>query len=402
MSWFDDQADIWRAPDDIRGRVVPDAPSNAPPSQDLGNGVTQTAAPGYTFDAAGNLVPVPKAAPTPLPATPPPTGGGDPNFKNGRTTDPTRIKQEIGLWAAMPGADPSLANDPDYWVRRILETGGLGADNSQYWQDAGVGPTAFFRNPNREAGSTPAPAPLSQIAQTYTPQASFTPPPAPTYTPYTPTAAPTPRTLPNPTPYTLPTAEEARQTPGYQFTKSEGETGKMRELAARSHLLGGGALKEIGQYDQGLADTFYGNRVNQGLAVNNSNFGQAFNTTQANNANDMGQWQANTNAGLSAAGLNMQGVNQQFQNTYLPLWNAYQSDVGQQQFGANYGLNANQQAFGQDLSNRQFGLQSQNQFWNQGFNENRNAYDQFDNSQKTAFDQWLKLANLGNPGNPYI
>lgn len=82
-------------------------------------------------------------------ATPPPptnipnggNGGGD-----------AALRAQIAQWAAMEGADPSLGNDPDYWVGAINSRGGLNAGNTQYWQDASVGPSAFFRNPNREQG----------------------------------------------------------------------------------------------------------------------------------------------------------------------------------------------------------------------------------------------------------
>jgi hypothetical protein len=68
----------------------------------------------------------------------------------GRSLDDAYILSQIKNWAVMNGADPSLANDPNYWLGRIKQTGGLGADNLQYWQNAGVGPTAFFNNPTRE------------------------------------------------------------------------------------------------------------------------------------------------------------------------------------------------------------------------------------------------------------
>jgi hypothetical protein len=73
-------------------------------------------------------------------------GGG----QSSAPTDPLRA--QIAQWAAMPGADPSLANDPNYWVNAINSRGGLTDANRQYWQNASVGPSAFFNNPNREGG----------------------------------------------------------------------------------------------------------------------------------------------------------------------------------------------------------------------------------------------------------
>lgn len=146
--------------------------------------------------------------------------------------------------------------------------------------------------------------------------------------------------------YTLPTQAEVEATPGYQFTRDQGMRGVQSSAIARGAGIGGAALKELGQYTTGLADQFYGNRVSQGMAANNMNFGQGLQTNQFNSNNALSQ------------------------------------------FGAN-------------LQGQRFGLDAQNQSWNQGFNENRNAFDQYDRSQQSAFDQWLKLAELGNPGNPY-
>lgn len=69
-------------------------------------------------------------------------------------TGDAAIRAYISQLAGMPGADPSLSNDPDYWVKAINSRGGLTDSNKQYWQDASVGPTAFFNNPNREGAQT--------------------------------------------------------------------------------------------------------------------------------------------------------------------------------------------------------------------------------------------------------
>lgn len=79
---------------------------------------------------------------------PPTTGTADYNSDAG-------ILAEIARWSKMPQADPSLSNDPNYWLGRIKATGGI-ADPSkrQFWQDAAFGPKAFYLNPNREQGGT--------------------------------------------------------------------------------------------------------------------------------------------------------------------------------------------------------------------------------------------------------
>lgn len=298
-------------------------------------------------------------------------------------TGDAAIRAQIAQWAAMPGADPSLANDPDYWVNAINSRGGLTDANRQYWQDASVGPSAFFNNPNRESGGQPTAAPLSAIGGAPTPT-SYTPPPAPQYTPYNPGPAPTP------TPFVAPTAADAAATPGYQFALDQGNQGLQRSAAAKGGLLSGGALKDISSYNVGMADQNYQNVFGNALTANEANNGQALNA-----------YTANANANISAGGLNLSGTNQQFQNTNTPAWNAYLSNVGQQQFGANYGLQANQQQFGQGLATNQFDLGAQGQYFNQGLASNENAFSQYNTSQNAAFDQWYKLYMAGNPGNPY-
>lgn len=109
-------------------------PVNQNPYFDPGTNIT----PGQDIPLKGN-----GAAPAPGAAAP--AAGFD--------TD-AGILAQIGKWAAMPGADPSLGADPNYWLGEIKKRGGLSASNLQYWQDAGVGPTAFFNNPNRESGGS--------------------------------------------------------------------------------------------------------------------------------------------------------------------------------------------------------------------------------------------------------
>jgi hypothetical protein len=39
----------------------------------------------------------------------------------------------LNSWADQPGVNPSIRNDPNYWMTRINQTGGLGQDNLDYW-----------------------------------------------------------------------------------------------------------------------------------------------------------------------------------------------------------------------------------------------------------------------------
>jgi hypothetical protein len=131
------------------GVDLPDAPSY---DAALGsNGAPGATAPAAT--APGTSAPGPAA-----PGLTPPAGGpvlaGATTSQSytGAPTDRAAIKAWVSGLASLPGADPSLSKDPDYWVGRIVDTGGLTGANSDYWTKAATGPTAFFANPGREGG----------------------------------------------------------------------------------------------------------------------------------------------------------------------------------------------------------------------------------------------------------
>jgi hypothetical protein len=67
--------------------------------------------------------------------------------------------------------------------------------------------------------------------------------------------------------FKAPTAQEARDTPGYQFTKTEGTRGVLASAAARGAGLSGGALKSLDRYTTGLADSTYGGTFNRALST---------------------------------------------------------------------------------------------------------------------------------------
>lgn len=84
-----------------------------------------------------------------------PATGGSASSPTSRT-DTNYILGKIGEWSKLPGANPSLANDPNYWLRRILETGGLGSDNEAFWQGLGMRPEGAPENWTPSMGSNPA------------------------------------------------------------------------------------------------------------------------------------------------------------------------------------------------------------------------------------------------------
>lgn len=72
--------------------------------------------------------------------------------------------------------------------------------------------------------------------------------------------------------FKAPTADEARQTPGYQFTQGEGEKGIQRAASAAGGAFTGGTLKDLMKYDTGLADATYNDTFLRSLQQYNTNY----------------------------------------------------------------------------------------------------------------------------------
>lgn len=194
-----------------------------------------------------------------------------PTTSTGRMDD-AYIRGKIAEWAKMEGADPSLGSDPDYWLRRIKETGGLGSDNETYWMNAGVGPTAFFRNPQRESGGGGAVDEGRFPAQW--PGAGGFKPPTPREYPTAPAFNPPAYT--KPPPFVKPTLADAMAEPGYQFRLGEGERALEHSAAAKGVLNTGGTLKDVLQYGQDFASNEYGNVYNRAAADYMTNYGTQY------------------------------------------------------------------------------------------------------------------------------
>jgi hypothetical protein len=235
-------------------------------------------------------------------------------------TDPNAIRAQVAKWATMPGADPSLSNDPDYWVRTIIAKGGLGTDNQQYWQDASVGPNAFFNNPNRESGGVGmaggAPANFGATPPTYT---------APTWQGGAPPTA-TPLAQ-----YSAPTQTQLEATPGYQARFTQGERAIEAGAAARGTILSGGTQKALARYGQDYASNEYNNAVGQGLAITGANnnatqtgFGNAFANYQAR----YGQFTDAANMGFNAFNTNVANTRNANTDYWTRLNDLYSTGAG--------------------------------------------------------------------------
>lgn len=71
-----------------------------------------------------------------------PMGGQNWQSYSGNPNDPQQLAAYVKYLSQQPGADPTLASDPNYWIGKIQETGGLTQGNIGYWGDrskAGAG-----------------------------------------------------------------------------------------------------------------------------------------------------------------------------------------------------------------------------------------------------------------------
>jgi hypothetical protein len=101
-----------------------------------------------------------------------------------------------------------------------------------------------------------------------------------------------PGSLPSPPTFTAPTLEDARNSPGYQFTAQQGSKGILQGSAAAGGAISGGTLKALDTFNTGLADTTY-----------NDVFSRAMQTY---------------NAGLQGYQTNLQKQQQEFNQMYMP------------------------------------------------------------------------------------
>jgi hypothetical protein len=72
--------------------------------------------------------------------------------------------------------------------------------------------------------------------------------------------------------FAAPTWEEAANDPGFKFVQEQGQQGVERSAAARGVLNSGGTLQDIAKWNQGLAQTQYGNVYDRALGKYNTNY----------------------------------------------------------------------------------------------------------------------------------
>jgi hypothetical protein len=212
---------------------------------------------------------------------------------NANPTDPAYVAKFVQYLASQPGADPTLASDPNYWIGKITETGGVTSqvagkepgqgDNIGYW-------TGRSKQGAGDAGGGGQGG--------YGGQGGFG---------FDPT--------------------QVANNPGYQFALQQGQNAIQSSAAAKGTLLGTGTLKDLANYGAGAAYQGEGQLFNQGLQGFQTNFNNLGNlantgynatnaqggyTTQAANAQAQGQV-----TGANATNAALGGVNNAVQNYNL-------------------------------------------------------------------------------------
>jgi hypothetical protein len=333
-------ADQW-ANGGLSDQAITQAIANSPEAQQYQASQAPSGVPRYTPQGTGGppTAPAPTPAPsnwftTNAPPAPAATGSYGGSFVNpnnplaqagttlqqptgGNLSDPNYASRLVQYYATQPGANPSLRNDPNYWINKIT-SGALGSDPnyivSKFMQPEG----APAGNPNT------APLPVSQyggLGQTPSPYV------APTWQGGPAPAAPTLPNAPTLTPYTAPTQAQLEASPGYQSRLSAAQLGFDRSAAAQGSGLSGGSQQALAQYSQNFASNEYNNLVGQGLSINANNnnvaqtgFGNQFNLAQTGFGNAFQTYQANYG---------------QFQDAAAMGLNAYNTNVNTQRNAAN-------------------------------------------------------------------
>lgn len=173
--------------------------------------------------------------------------------------------------------------------------------------------------------------------------------------------------------FQAPTAADMEADPGYAFRKAEGEKALQRSAAAKGSLLGGGTLKALADYGQGLASQEYGQVYGRRLGEFNQDFGRALTTHGTNEDNRFRAHGANVNAALGYGNLAL--GNKQADNAYS--LGQGQLSLGQGQLGLQQGaqdwMQNTQFPWQQQSTLAQMGLQAAGQMGNYGSYYGQNA-----------------------------
>ena len=146
--------------------------------------------------------------------------------------DDATILQWLKQFAGMPGVDPSVTNDPGYWVGVIKSKGGLTAENAGYFGDR-------IKNPNQNRGEGAGGPAFGSFLTPY--GEKFTPP-------------------------------TGTDDPGFQFALKEGTDALQRSAAMKGNLDTGGFMKDLAKYTTGAALQDYAGAFNRALQTYGTNY----------------------------------------------------------------------------------------------------------------------------------
>lgn len=268
------------------GPIVTTGGTPAPP--------TTTAGPSTTFTNTSTVTPPPASYAPGANTNTTPAATGQPPV--GNFSDPAYASSLVQYLANLPGANPSLKNDPNYWIGKIT-SGELGTDINYITKKAltpegapaGGGPTTGTSNQFAALANGGLPA-LDAVPAPYASN-----PNAPQFS-----SLATPTDLS--TPFTLPTEAELEAMPGYQVGLKAGTQQISRSAAAQGTVLNPGTVQALNRYGTDYAGTQYANLTGESLAArqqNNSEFQSAQSTNTQLQTNRYGQYLSQNAQALS-------------------------------------------------------------------------------------------------------
>jgi hypothetical protein len=153
----------------------------------------------------------------------------------GSLSDRNYVASLVQYYGSQPGADPSLASNPQYWIDKIM-SGELGTDEG------------YVIDKMQNAWKTPRTTGPGSLPSS--PSDALSKLPSPTLN------LPTFKQAPAFTPTTL---ADMMADPGYEFRAKQGEARVEQSAAARGTLNSGGTLKDILNYGQNAASQEFQN-----------------------------------------------------------------------------------------------------------------------------------------------
>lgn len=213
-----------------------------------------------------------------------PAGATDPAGGGGNPYDPATV---VAKWLAEN--NPQKHTDAAYWIKRINDTGGLNADNLDYWKGR------FMEAPGtHKEGPGTGNTDLNGLASYLTDSPLL----KPWTTPFNYPAWNPPPAYKPPADFVAPTGVTEVNDPGYKFRLEQGQKAIERSASAKGTLLSGGTLKDLTDYEQGAASEEFGNVYARSLQDWTTNYNKSLTDYSTTYNADMTDWTTNYNEAL--------------------------------------------------------------------------------------------------------